>query len=73
MITAPELAALLRATEQAHAASGHDAHGWAEWYAQYMLPRLIDQMEQSCEIARKRGQTEVARAIAEANGGWYER
>lgn len=40
MMTGPQLAALLRAAEQAHKASGHDAHDWAEWYARYMIPRL---------------------------------
>lgn len=39
-LTGPQLAALLRAAEKAHAASGHDAAGWAEWYARWMIPKL---------------------------------
>jgi hypothetical protein len=53
MMDAPYLAALLRAAEQAHAASGHPATGWAEWYAQYMLPMLIDRMEERDEVRLK--------------------
>jgi len=54
MMTRKELADLLNAAEKAHAASGHSAKHWADWYAQYMLPHLADHMEQANEIRSKR-------------------
>ena len=39
-MTEENLKALLIETEKAHAASGHPASEWADWYAKYMLPRI---------------------------------
>lgn len=36
-MNAKDLAALLLETERAHAASGHSAADWADWYAHYIL------------------------------------
>lgn len=53
-MNAAYLTKLLTDAERAHAASGHGAAGWAEWYAQYMLPILVDKMEQESEVQAKR-------------------
>jgi hypothetical protein len=50
MITAEQLADLLREAERAHgeyeSELGHRDEDWPTWYAQYMLPRLREALTQ---------------------------
>lgn len=66
-LTGPQLAALLRAAEKAHAASGHDAAGWAEWYARWLLPRLKTLELRDITRAMEK---ERANQPVNPNGGW---